>query len=251
MPSIVIPAYNEENTITQLLQKIIDLKLPYDFSKEIIVVDDCSTDNTNQLAKSTLEKSGMKYKIITNTTNLGKSQSVKEGMLETEGEWVVVQDADLEYNPDDIAFMLEQGIKQKMDVVYGNRFGKDNGMIYIKNFYGNLFISLISNLFTIHKTRVNIPDMEVCYKLAKGDVVRHIAPTISATSNFGIEPELTAKLAYYKKENGNGLSFLCLPISYYPRTIEQGKKMKAFKDGFKAFAEILKYNIFKDPAINQ
>lgn len=240
--SFIIPAYNESKTIVQLLTKVIDLNLPQAFKKEIIVVDDCSKDDTNSLVKEVASKYSY-IKLLKNPQNLGKSQSVRAGILESSGDYVVIQDADLEYNPDDIVFILENMLKHNMDVGYGNRFGKDNGMIYSKNFYGNLLLSFFSNLFTIGKIRVNIPDMEVCYKLIRGDIARELAIDIVSKSNFGFEPEITAKLSKYKL-NGDNLKFIILPISYYPRTYEEGKKMKAFEDGFKALIEIIRFNLF-------
>lgn len=245
MLSIIIPAYNESKTIQAILKKVIAIQLPKKESFEIIVVNDASKDNTSKLAASFLKKNNVPYTIINNKHNLGKTQTVKKGILASSGDTVVIQDADLEYDPEDIVFLYENMRRFDMDVAYGNRFGRDNGMIYIKNFYGNLFLSFISNLFTIHKTRVSIPDMEVCYKMANGDVMREIAQTITSKSNFGFEPEVTAKLSNYKKDDGTNLKFICLPISYYPRTIEEGKKMSPYKDGIKALIEIIRFNITK------
>jgi hypothetical protein len=117
-------------------------------------------------------------------------------------------------------------------------------MIYAKNFYGNLLLSFFSNLFTIGRINVSIPDMEVCYKMVRGDVFRSVAKQIESKSNFGFEPEVTARLSRYKKQNNSPLSFVVLPVDYKPRTYEEGKKMKAYRDGFKALFEIIKHNIF-------
>ncbi len=241
--SIIIPAYNEEKTLEQIIQKVLDVKLVSGFKKEIIICNDCSKDNTLKIAKK-LEKSHKEIKVISNEKNLGKTQTVRAGILESTGDFVVIQDADLEYEPEDFAFMLKQTTKQNADVCYGNRFGKYNGVIYWKNFYGNLFLSIISSFFTSSRLRIFIPDMEVCYKMIRGDVAREIAPDIVSTSNFGFEPEITAKLSRYQKKDSECLNFLILPISYYPRSIEEGKKMNAFKDGIKALWEIIKFNLF-------
>jgi glycosyltransferase involved in cell wall biosynthesis len=240
--SIVIPAYNETQTLEKIVFKVVDVKLPDDFEKEIIIVNDCSKDNTLELAEK-LSTIHSNIKVLTNHKNIGKSQTVRKGVLASTGDWVVIQDADLEYEPEDFATILEFVIKHNCDVGYGNRFGLNNGVIYWKNFCGNIFLSTISNLFTIWHNRVFIPDMEVCYKLIRGDVAREIAETITSTSNFGIEPEITAKLSKYRNKC-DFLKFVIVPIRYYPRSVLQGKKMKAFQDGFKALVEIIKFNVF-------
>jgi glycosyltransferase involved in cell wall biosynthesis len=242
--SIIIPAYNEEKTIHLLLEKVLKVKSDIvQFEKEIIIVNDCSKDKTLEVIQD-ISKLNPEIKIISNEINLGKSQTVKNGILISTGDWVVIQDADLEYEPADFVFMLEQVIRLNCDVAYGNRFGIDNGIGYIKNFIGNVGLSLISNLFTMVRTRVYIPDMEVCYKMVKGELMRKVCKDIESKSNFGFEPEVTARLTKYKKDNGENLKFVILPIHYYPRTVEEGKKMHAMKDGFKALIEILKYNLF-------
>jgi len=235
--SIVIPCYNEEKTLSEILDKLISLSLPQGFDREIVIVDDDSKDTSWQI----IQQYSGKYdfvKGLKNENNMGKSQSVKRGILATNGDWVVIQDADLEYYPEDFAFMLEQTLKHGCDVGYGNRFGLYNGVIYWKNFLGNLGLSMFSNLFTIWKTRVYIPDMEVCYKLAKGEVYRDIAKTIQSQSNFGFEPEITAKFSRY-----GDLKFIILPIRYSPRSYQEGKKMNAIKDGIAALVEIIKFNL--------
>lgn len=241
--SIVVPAFNEAKTIVQILDHLHRLEFHTPLTLEIIVVNDASTDDTARLV-SEYAQSHPQVRLISNRTNLGKSQSVRRGILETTGDYVVIQDADLEYNPQNLVFMYQQMLEGNFDVCYGNRFGKDNGMIYRKNFYGNLLLSFFSNLFTIRRVRVSIPDMEVCYKMARGSILREIAQTIESRSNFGFEPEVTAKLSRYKKkETRQSPSFLVLPIDYRPRTYEEGKKMKAFRDGFKALGEIIRYNV--------
>ena len=240
--SIIIPAYNEQATLEEIVIKVIKVNLINNFEKEIIIVNDSSKDKTLEIAT----KLSLKYKqiqVINNQTNLGKSQTVKKGIMNSTGDFVVIQDADLEYNPEEINFLLEQLIKNKCDVAYGNRFGMFNGVIYTQNFVGNLLLSFVSSIFTTVRLRVVIPDMEVCYKMMLGNIAREIAPKLTATSNFGFEPEITARLSKYIKD-GKHLKFIVLPISYNPRSVEDGKKMSAFKDGFKALLEILKYNLF-------
>lgn len=239
--SIVVPIYNEEKTLAQLLDKVLEIDLPENFQKEIILCNDCSKDSSQQIINDYCQKYDF-IKSVKNPKNLGKTQTVKQGLLKSTGDWVVIQDADLEYDPQDLVDMLREGLKKNCDVVYGNRFGQYNGVIYWKNFLGNLFLSIISNIFTIKRIRVFIPDMEVCYKMFKGEVIREIAPKITATSNFGFEPEITARLGHYSKKDH--LKFLILPIAYYPRSIEEGKKMHAVKDGIKALFEIVRFNLF-------
>lgn len=241
--SLVIPAYNEEKTIKELLEKVSNTQLPDDFEKEVIVINDASKDSTQEIVSELINKYPY-LKLLRNEKNLGKSQSVRKGILESTGDYVVIQDADLEYEPEEIGTMLQKMLDKKLDVVYGNRFGKKNKVIYYQNYIGNKILSFISNLFTYPRIRVWIPDMEVCYKLVRGDVMREIAKTIESRSNFGFEPEVTAKLSRYKKQDRKHLRFIVEPITYRPRTIAEGKKMKAIKDGIKALKEILKFNLY-------
>lgn len=239
--SIIIPAYNEEKTIIDLLKKVINIKWDRKINVEIIIINDCSKDNT--LKKIKEFKLNTNLMVIDNKVNLGKSRSVTKGIIKSSGDYIVIQDADLEYNPNDINMLLNKCIDKNLDFVYGNRFNGNNKLIYKSFFIGNKGVSFVSNIFTFPKLRKIIPDMEVCYKLIKGDIARDIASKLTATSNFGFEPEVTARLANYKI-NGKHLKFDVLPISYFPRTIEQGKKIR-WKDGFKAIGEIIKYNLAK------
>lgn len=239
--SIVIPVYNEEKTLKELVAKVLEFKLPEGFEKEIVIVNDGSKDSSWNIMLE-LEKNHKEIKAIANEKNMGKTQTVRHGILETTGDFVVIQDADLEYIPSEISDLLNLALEKNLDVVYGDRFGKKNKVIYWQNYFGNKLLSLISNIFTYPKIRTWIPDMEVCYKLIKGDIAREIAETIESKSNFGFEPEVTAKLAKYSKD-GKKLKFGIVPISYYPRSIEEGKKMKADQDGIKALKEILKFNL--------
>lgn len=240
--SIVIPVYNEEKTLEELVRKVINTPLTHDIQKEIIIVNDASKDSSLEIANK-LAKEFPFIKVLSNEKNSGKSQTVKNGLMATSGKYVIIQDADLEYEPSDFAEMLKMMIEEDHDVVYGNRFGRHNKIIYVKNYVGNKGISMISNLFTYPQIGVWIPDMETCYKLIRGDVARELAPSLTATSNFGFEPEITAKLSKYRLD-GRKLKLGIYPIYYHARTIEEGKKMKAFKDGFKALKEIIHYNLF-------
>lgn len=241
MLSIVIPAYNEEKTLEELVRKVYAVKFPNDYPREIIIVNDGSKDKTWQIMlKLASELQGIRA--IQNEKNMGKTQTVRNGLLQTKGDYVVIQDADLEYVPEELPELLKLALDKNLDVVYGNRFGKKNKVIYWQNYIGNKALSAFSNLFTFLRIRVWIPDMEVCYKLMRGDIARKIAPGIISKSTFGLEPEITAKLSRYKKD-GKHLKFGIVPISYIPRSIAEGKKMNAIKDGLKALVEIIKFNI--------
>ncbi len=242
--SFIIPAYNEEKTLEDLVKKVLALSLPNDFKKEIIIVNDGSKDSTGKIVDM-LDKQSPEVKGFHNEKNSGKSQTVRNGILKSTGDIVVIQDADFEYEPEEIIDMLNKKIKENLNVVYGNRFGKKNKVIYLQNYIGNKFLSFVSNIFTFPRIKTWIPDMEVCYKMADGDVFREIAQTIESKSTFGLEPEITAKFSKFRKQNGNHLTFGIVSITYNARTIEEGKKMKAFNDGFKALWEIIKFNILK------
>lgn len=233
--SFVIPVYNEERTLDTLLQKVLGTNLSIEI--EIVAVNDCSKDRSSEILQKYPQ-----VKLLTNEVNLGKTQSVKKGLLATTGDLVVIQDADLEYDPTDLVAFVEQFQTGKYDVIYGNRFGRNNKVIYWQNWLGNRFLSLVSSLFTGPKAGMWTHDMEVCYKMANGKVFREIAQTISAKSKFGLEPEITAKFSRYK-QGGKHLRFYEIPVSYNPRSIAEGKHMSAFKDGLKAMIEIIKFNL--------
>lgn len=233
--SFIVPVYNEERTLRKLLTKI--LATDFRIEIEIVAVNDCSKDSSGQILASYPQ-----VKLINNEMNMGKTQSVKKGLLASSGDLVVIQDADLEYDPSELTEFVKLFQEDKCDVVYGNRFGKSNKVIYWQNWLGNRFLSLVSSLFTGIRSGMWTHDMEVCYKMARGDVFRRIAATITSKSKFGLEPELSAKFSKYKL-SGKHLRFAEVPISYNPRTIAEGKHMSAVKDGIKALYEILKYNI--------
>jgi len=241
--SVIVPAYNEEKTIIKMLEKLFMVKFEEKIDLEVLVVNDGSKDNTLKLLTKFAE-TNKNIKVLNNPVNIGKSRTVKRGILESKGNFIVIQDADLEYDPKDINKLLQTCLKQNLNFVYGNRFGGSNKLIYKSFYIGNKGVTFISNIFTFPRFGKYIPDMEVCYKLINGEIARQIAKRLTATSNFGFEPEITAKLSRYKI-NGKHLKFEVLPITYLPRTIEEGKKIR-WVDGLKALKEILKYNLLND-----
>lgn len=240
--SFVIPVWNEEKTLETLVDRVLNVNLPESFEMEIILVNDGSKDSSGQIIDALAKKFPKIIKGFHNEKNSGKTQTVKNGISYSTGDYVVIQDADLEYDPNEVAELLKVMLDKNLDVVYGNRFGKKNKVVYWQNYFGNKVLSAFSNLFTFPRIHVWIPDMEVCYKLSLGEVMRDLGKTITSTSKFGLEPEITAKLSKYKL-NGKHLKFGVEPVSYYPRTLAEGKKMNAFSDGMKALKEIIQFNL--------
>jgi glycosyltransferase involved in cell wall biosynthesis len=242
--SIVVPVYNEEKTVSKIIKKLAKLKFPKDIKEEIVIVNDASTDKSLQFINETTKQKykNTKFVVLENRKNKGKSQTVKKGILHSTGDLVVVQDADLEYDPKDLVKFVNIFLSNPhLDVIYGNRFNKKNDFNNLVHSLGNKLVTLISNLFT-GPNGFAPKDMETCYKMVRGDIMRAIFKSLESTSNFGLEPELTAKLARYRKFNGNKLKFKVVDIYYEPRKISEGKKMKWFKHGFEAFLEILYFN---------
>jgi len=225
--SILIPCYNEEKTIEKIINKILDLK---DLNLEIIIVDDNSTDSSRSIIDTKLKDKI--HKIILNDNNYGKGYSIRKGIEAATGEVLIIQDADLEYDPKDYQKLLEPFKLGVADVVYGSRFiGSDKKrVLYFWHTVGNKILTLLSNIFT----NLNLSDMEVGYKAFKTDVIKNID---LKENRFGFEPEVTAKIA--KKS----LRLYEVGISYYGRKYNEGKKI-TWKDGFSAIRCILKYNLF-------
>lgn len=228
--SVIIPVYNESTTIHTLLSSVWDEKLPH-WQKEIIVVDDGSTDFTQDALKI-WEK---RVKVVYQRKNAGKGSAVAAGLKLATGDVVLIQDADLEYNPDDYPKLLKPFLEGKADVVYGSRFvGADaHRVLYFWHYVGNKFLTTLSNVFT----NLNLTDMETCYKVFRREVIQQIAPKLRS-DRFGFEPEVTARLAK------TGARVYEVGISYQGRTYAEGKKI-GWKDGVKAIFAIIYFNLFE------
>lgn len=232
--SIIIPAYNEEATIHKILEKVHQVKLIDNLEKEVIIVNDCSKDNT---AAKIIALKNEKYeyiKFVEHTVNKGKGAAIHTGIKEASGDYIIVQDADLEYDPNEYNILLKPIIDGFADVVYGTRFmgGKPHRILFFWHSIGNAVLTFMSNMFT----NLNLTDMETCYKLFKADVIKGIK---FKENRFGFEPEVTAKIS--RIEN---IRIYEVGISYYGRTYAEGKKIN-WKDGFRAIFCILKYGLFK------
>jgi len=224
--SVVIPCYNEVETIVDIVRKVKDAPVE---SKEVIVVDDCSTDGSRELIRAEVE--AVVDRVIYHEVNQGKGAALRSGFQAATGDIVVVQDADLEYNPKEYPQLMEPIVEGNADVVFGSRFmgGQPHRVVYFWHMVGNRFLTLISNMLT----NINLTDMETCYKMFKREVIQSI--TIEE-NRFGFEPEITAKVARMR------CRIFEVGISYYGRTYEQGKKI-GWKDGVRAIYAVLKYNV--------
>jgi glycosyltransferase involved in cell wall biosynthesis len=232
--SIVIPAYNESETIHLILTKIKQIQLLGGLDKEILIVDDCSTDQTQQaVAKYHLENSDLTIRYSRNEINRGKGFSLARGISEAVGDFVIVQDADLEYDPEEYNTLLKPMLYNNADVVYGSRFmgGNPHRILFFWHSIGNRFLTFLSNV----ATNLNLTDMETGYKLFKREIIQQIS---LKENRFGFEPEVTAKVARIK-----GIRIYEVGISYYGRTYAEGKKIN-WKDGLRAIYCIIKYNYF-------
>ena len=225
--SVVVPVFNEERTLAKVIEKL--LMLPQ--LLEIIIVDDCSIDGTADVAVNFAEENEV-IKYVRQPRNQGKTQALKAGFALTTGAIVIVQDADLEYDPADIPEVIAPILSGYADVVYGSRFmvKRATRVLYFYHYLANKGLTFISNLLT----NLNMTDVETCYKAFRGDIIRNL---IITSDGFGFEIEVTAKVA---KLN---CAFYEVPISYYGRTYEEGKKI-TYRDGIAAFYYILKFNLF-------
>jgi len=222
--SVVVPVYNERNTIKEILRQIQNV----DLEKEIIVVDDYSTDGTREILK---EIRGDNLKILFHNKNRGKGAALRTGFQEVTGDIVIIQDADLEYNPQEYFILIQPILEGKADAVYGSRFsGGPHRVLFFWHYVGNKLLTTLSNMFT----NLNLTDMETCYKAFRSSLLKNID---IKSKRFGFEPEITAKLAKLK------CRIYEVPISYSGRDYSEGKKI-TWKDGIAALFWIIRYNIF-------
>lgn len=232
--SILIPAYNEASTIHLILDKIRNVKLIDQLEKEIIIVNDCSTDNTKEAIEQYLTNhQELNIQLYNQEINKGKGAAIHKAIELATGEFLVVQDADLEYDPEEYNILLKPIMQGMADVVYGSRFmgGNPHRILFFWHSIGNRFLTRLSNMFT----NLNLTDMETCYKMMNTKIAQGLQ---LKEKRFGFEPEVTAKLSRVPK-----IRIYEVGISYYGRTYEEGKKI-GWKDGFRAIYCILKYNVF-------
>ncbi len=232
--SIIVPAFNEESTISIIADKLLNLYLVNNIKKEIIIINDCSTDKTDYLIQNIIQLNPTAEIIyIKHEKNLGKGAAIHSGIKNATGDYLIIQDADLEYDPSEINKLLKPILDGYADVVYGSRFigGAPHRILFFWHTIGNKFLTFLSNFFT----NLNLTDMETCYKLFKTSIIKNIS---LQEKRFGFEPEITSKIAKIK-----GIRIYEVGISYYGRTYLEGKKIN-WKDGVKAIYCIIRYNLF-------
>lgn len=231
--SIVIPVFNEEKTVREIVARVKNTQVVVHgqiINKEIIVVDDCSTDGTRQILEAEIRP--QVDAVIFHEKNRGKGAAIRSGINSMKGDFMVVQDADLEYDPDEYGRLLGPIVSGKADVVYGSRFAGNDAhrVLYFWHYVGNNFLTMLSNMFS----NLNLTDMETCYKVFRREIIQGLK---LEQNRFGFEPEVTAKIAKIK-----GIRIYEVGISYHGRTYVEGKKIN-WKDGFAAIWCILKYNL--------
>jgi len=232
--SVIIPAYNEGRTIHRILEKLIAVKLIGNFDMEMVVVNDCSKDDTaTQVDVFINANPKANIRLVSHEINKGKGAALHTGINYATGDYIIVQDADLEYDPNEFNILLQPIIDGFADVVFGSRFAGGNAhrILFFWHSIGNKMLTALSNMCT----NLNLTDMETCYKLFRADIVKSLH---LVENRFGFEPEVTAKVARVPK-----VRIYEVGISYYGRTYEEGKKI-SWRDGFRAIFCILKYNLF-------
>ncbi|MBN8851875.1 MAG: glycosyl transferase [Sphingobacteriales bacterium 50-39] len=232
--SIIVPAYNEAKTIHLILDRVAEVKLLNDIEKELILVNDCSKDATEEVLLAYIKahpELNMQY--YKHEVNKGKGAAIHTGIQKATGDYLIIQDADLEYDPEEFNFLLKPVLRGSADVVFGSRFlgGNSHRILFFWHSIGNKFLTRLSNMLS----NLNLTDMETCYKMFKTSIIQNIE---LKEKRFGFEPEVTAKIARVPN-----IRIYEVGISYYGRTYEEGKKI-GWKDGFRAIYCILKYNLF-------
>ncbi len=232
--SIIIPVFNEEKTICEILDKIKNISIE-NILFEIVIVNDCSSDNSEKIINEYISNNHvLKIKYFTHTVNKGKGAAIHTGIENATGDFLIIQDADLEYDPNEYKDMLKPILDGKADIVYGSRFMGSNPhrILFFWHTIGNKFLTFLSNMLT----NLNLTDMESCYKLFRTEIIKNIK---LYENRFGFEPEITAKVSRVPK-----IRIYEIGISYYGRTYDEGKKIN-WKDGFRTIYCILKYNLWK------
>lgn len=232
--SIIIPVYNESKTIHLILNKLEDVKLINNIEKEIIIVNDCSTDNTEEILNTYIKNSTLNIQYYKHNINKGKGAALHTAIQKATGEYLIIQDADLEYDPNEYNELLQPILLGFADIVYGSRFmgSKPHRILFFWHTIGNKFLTFLSNLFN----NLNLTDMETCYKLFNTKLIQSLE---LKENRFGFEPEVTAKISRINK-----IRIYEVGISYFGRTYEEGKKIN-WKDGIRAIYCIFKYGLFQ------